>query len=254
MADIIIRDIDESNTSEYGPRCFLKQDNEGYLEKVNWLSKRFSEGLTIRQLYFDDDPKCIGFIEYVPGEYAWRAVDAEGWMFIHCIWITPNKNKEKGYGSLLVDECVKDAKKESRLGVAVVTSNGSFMAGRDLFVKNGFESTAVAKPSFDLMVKPLKKGPSPRFRDWEKQLAKYDGFNIIYSKQCPWVARSVEGQCAIAEASGFQVKVEELKTAKQAQNAPSVYSAFNVVNNGKLLVDHYVSDRRFQTIVGKVTT
>jgi len=249
MPDVIIIDVDENNISQYPPKCFLNPKNEGYQIKIEWLKKRFSEGLKIKLLYLET--KCIGFIEYVPGEYAWRAVDAKGYMFIHCIWISPNKHKEKGYGSLLVKECIKDAKKEGKYGVAVVTSEGPFMAGKDLFLKNEFKSIASTKPSFELMVKILKEGPLPKFNDWEKQLSKYEGLNIIYSNQCPWVARSIKELNETTKKKGLELKVTELKNAEQAQNAPSLYAVFNLVYNGKLLIDHYISNTRFLNIINK---
>jgi hypothetical protein len=202
-------------------------------------------------LYPEESTKCIGFIEYTSGEHAWRAVDAEGYLFIHCIWISPNKYKEEGYGSLLVEECVEDARREEKYGVAVVTSEGSFMAGKALFLKNGFESVAEAKPSYRLMIKPLKQGPLPKFRNWEAQLPKYRGLNIIYTNQCPWVARSISELTQTAREKGLELKVTELKTAKQAQDAPSVYAAFNLVYDGRLLADHYISNRRFLNIIKK---
>jgi acetyltransferase (GNAT) family protein/YoaP-like protein len=249
MPDVIIIDVDENNISQYPPKCFLNPKNEGYQIKIEWLKKRFSEGLKIKLLYLET--KCIGFIEYVPGEYAWRAVDAKGYMFIHCIWISPNKHKEKGYGSLLVKECIKDAKKEGKYGVAVVTSEGPFMAGKDLFLKNEFKSIASAKPSFELMVKSLKEGSLPKFNDWEKQLSKYEGLNIIYSNQCPWVVRSIKELSETTKKKGLELKVTELKNAEQAQNAPSLYAVFNLIYNGKLLMDHYISNTRFLNIINK---
>ena len=249
MPDVIIIDVDENNISQYPPKCFLNPKNEGYQIKLEWLKRRFSEGLKIKLLYLET--KCIGFIEYVPGEHAWRAVDAKGYMFIHCIWISPNKHKEKGYGSLLVKECIKDAKKEGKYGVAVVTSEGPFMAGKDLFLKNEFKSIASAKPSFELMVKILKEGPLPKFNDWEKQLSKYEGLNIIYSNQCPWVTRSIKELSEITKKKGLKLKVTELKNAEQAQNAPSIYAVFNLIYNGKLLIDHYISNTRFLNIINK---
>ncbi len=152
----------------------------------------------------ENEKKPVGFIEYIPGEYAWRAVDATGYMFIHCIWISPNKYKEQGYGSRLVEECIKDAEKGGKYGVAVVTSEGPFMAGKDLFVKNGFTSVAKANP-FDLMAKPLKKGSLPQFKDWEKQLSKYKGLHVIYANQCPWVARSINDLREIAAKKGLEL-------------------------------------------------
>ena len=248
---IKIVDLNQENIAEYEPTCFLNPKNEGYQKKLEWLEKRFSEGLKIEQLYLEEENKPIGFIEYVPGEYAWRAVDAKGYMFIHCIWISPNKYKRKGYGSLLVEECVEDAKKEGKYGIAVVTSEGPFMAGRALFLKNGFESVAKVKPSFELMIRTLKKGPLPEFKDWAKQLSKYEGLNIIYANQCPWVARSIKDLDEIAKEKGLKVKIIELESAKEAQNAPSPYAAFSLVYSGRLLVDHYVSARRFENILNK---
>jgi len=246
---IEIISLNQENISQYPPKCFLNPKNEGHQIKLEWIKKRFSEGLKIKLLYLGK--KCIGFIEYIPGEYVWRAVDAMGYMFIHCIWISPNKNKEKGYGSLLVKECIGDAKKEEKYGVAVITSESAFMAGKDLFLKNGFESVTSAKPSFELMVKTLKKGPLPKFRDWEKQLSKYKGLNIIYSNQCPWVARFIYELDEIVKKKKLKLKVTELKNAKQAQNAPSIYGVFNLVYNGKLLADHYISNTRFLNIINK---
>lgn len=229
----------------------MNPKNEGYLKKLEWLEKRFSEGLKIKLMY--QEGKCIGFIEYVPGEQAWRAVDAAGYMFIHCIWISPNKYKDIGNASLLVGECIADARKEGKYGVAVVTSEGSFMAGKSLFLKNGFKSVASANPSFELMVKTLAKGTLPKFRDWEKQLSRYKGPNIIYAKQCPWVARFIEELGETVKERGLELKVTELENAAQAQNAPSIYAVFNLVYNGRLLADHYISNRRFLTIIERET-
>ena len=75
-----------------------------------------------------------GLIEYIPGEYCWRPVDAKGYMFIHCIFSGFKRvYKGKGYGSLLIDECINDAKKQGMLGVAVVTREGGFMADERIF-------------------------------------------------------------------------------------------------------------------------
>lgn len=246
-----IIDVNLKNITQYPPTCFLNPKNEGYLIRREWLKKRFSEGMRIKLLYIENEKKANGFIEYVPGENAWRAIDAKDYMFIHCIWISPNKYKEKGYGSILINECIEDAKRDGKHGVAVVTSEGPFMAGKALFIKNGFKSVAQAEPSIALMAKSIKKGPLPKFTDYEKQLGKYKGLNIVYSNQCPWVARSIPELKEIAKKKSLSLKVIELKTAKQAQNAPSVYAVFSLIYNGKILADHYISSKRFQNILGK---
>lgn len=114
MPEVTVINVDETTIAHYpkGPACFLNPNNEGYQIKRDWLKARFAEGLTIKVLYAEAARKVVGFIEYVPGEYAWRAVDAQGYLFIHCIWVSPNAYKEHGYGygSRLVNECIKDAK------------------------------------------------------------------------------------------------------------------------------------------------
>ncbi len=101
------------------------------------------------------------------------------------------------------------------------------------------------------MIKTIKSGSLPKFRDWEKQLSQYKGLNIIYANQCPWVARSIKELSDIAKKKGLKLKIVELENARQAQNAPSTYTAFNLIYNGKLLVDHYISSKRFLNIIEK---
>jgi hypothetical protein len=51
--------------------------NEGRRRKLDWLKKRYAEGLrykVLRSRQFGD----IGMIEYAPGSHAWRPVEAEG--------------------------------------------------------------------------------------------------------------------------------------------------------------------------------
>jgi hypothetical protein len=170
----------------------------------------------------------------------------------YCLWISPNKYKGKGYGSLLVRKCMKDAESEGKCGVAIVTSEGPFMAGKALFVKNEFESVAHAKPSFELMVSSPKKGVLPEFRNWEKHLSTFEGLNVIYSNQCPWVARSIKELTEIAKEKGLELHTTELESADHAQNAPSLYATFSLVYNGNLLADHYISGRRFLNILKKI--
>lgn len=48
------------------------------LSKKNWLRDRFDEGLVF--LKCNVRGKC--FIEYIPAEYAWTPIKAEGYMYI----------------------------------------------------------------------------------------------------------------------------------------------------------------------------
>ncbi|MFC2163543.1 YoaP domain-containing protein [Acidobacteriota bacterium] len=50
---------------------------------------------------------------------------------------------------------------------------------------------------------------------------------------------------------GYLIKLEWLKTAEQAQSAPSIYGVFNLIYDGTLLADHYISKTRFKNIIKK---
>jgi len=251
MSKIKIVTIDKNNISEYPPRCFLNPKNEGYIIKKEWLKKRFSEGMNIKQLYLENEKKAVSFIEYIPGEYAWRAVDTKEYMFIHCLWTSKNTYKNQGHASLLIDECINDAKKLDMAGVAVITSEGPFMAGKEIFLKNGFKSVASEKPSFELMVKEFKTAETPKFMNWKNQLEHYDGLHIIYSDQCPWVSRFITELDEIQKKENINLTITKLRTAAEAQHAPSVYASFNLIYNRKLLADHYISKTRFLNIIKK---
>ncbi len=253
MEEKRIVNIDKTNMTEHRCTCFMKPDSPGHLKKVDWMGPSFKEdGLKLKLMMDDTGKKVIGYIEYIDGRNAWRAVNAEGYMFIHCLWTNPKKIRNLGNGSLLIEEAMDDAIKNGMKGVAVVTSEGPFMAGKNIFLKNGFEVVAEEEPSYSLLVKRIEDGPGPRFMDWKRALKEYEGLNIVYSNQCSWVARSIEEITEYTATKKIDIKVIELKNPEEAQKGPSVYGTFSLINDGELLVDHYISTTRFKNIVKKL--
>ena len=118
--------------------CIKDIKRQGYKDKLKWFLKRRQEGLRIKILKNDED-KMIGFIEYVPVENAWRPIDAANHMFIHCTYIYSKKERNKGYGSILIEDAEKKARSQGMDGICVITSNGGWMANRTLFENNGFK-------------------------------------------------------------------------------------------------------------------
>ncbi|MBE9511564.1 MAG: GNAT family N-acetyltransferase [Bacteroidetes bacterium] len=244
-----IIEVTIDNISEY-PQviCFINPKHEFYYKKVDWLKEQYENGLKTKLLYLKGEKKPVGFIEYVSGEHCWRSVNAKGYMFIHCLWTNGKKYQHQGLGSLLIEEVERDGK--DMLGVAVVTSDKSFMTNKEIFIKNDYDIIAESGKE-QLMVKQFRKGPLPSINNWEAELEKYKGLTIIYTKQCPWVARFIEECEPILKKEKLEIKIIELKSAIQAQKAPSVYSVFNLIYNGKLLADRYISTTRFLNIIKK---
>ena len=228
--------------------CYINPKHELFHLKIDWLKDRFKEGLKIKLMFVEDEKKPVGFVEYVPGEHCWRSVDAAGYMFIHCLWTYGKQYQHRGLGGLLIEEVERDAKE--MLGVSVVTSDGPFMTNRAVFLKNGYEITAESGKD-QLLTKQFADGPLPKLNDWETELEKYRELTIIYSKQCPWVARFMEEIKPIVKERKLEIRTIELENAAQAQRAPSVYGIFNLVYEGRLLADRYISTTRFKNILKK---
>ena len=239
--------VGPENMPVCGIGCLSDPDHSGYQPKTEWLRKRFAEGL--RYLLFRDDKgKPLAFLEYVPGKYAWRPVDADGWLFVHCLWVYARGQKAGGLGSRLIRACIEEARLGGYRGVAAIVSDGPWMAGKEVFLKNGFEQIA-ATGRFQLVTHRLKDGPPPAFRDISGALARYRGLHIVYAAQCPMLPKSVHDLMEMAAENGLTLKTTVLKSAREAQNAPSYYGVYNLVWNGRLLSDHYVSKGRFKYIL-----
>jgi hypothetical protein len=98
MDKISLDKVGPGSVSECGIGCLTGPKNLGLPRKVEWLQRRFGEGLRFF-LFRDDQGRPLGFLEYVPGEYAWRPVDARGWLFVHCLWVYPRGQKVGGLGT-----------------------------------------------------------------------------------------------------------------------------------------------------------
>lgn len=111
MTDIEIIDLTPENIAEYG-LCGYK-DVKKHLElrrKIDWVKEYYPMGLRIKAI-ISKKGGYQGMLEYIPGKYAHRPVDADGYMFIHCLFVGfKNEFKGKGFASSLIDECLKDAK------------------------------------------------------------------------------------------------------------------------------------------------
>jgi predicted DNA-binding transcriptional regulator YafY/GNAT superfamily N-acetyltransferase len=242
--DVHVVTVDADNVDEQGFFCYKsKRKTEGYARKLGWVRERLAEGLTIHILH--QGKRSVGFVEYMPGEHTWRAVNADGYFLIHCLWVV-GKAKKQGYGSRLLEMCLDDARKQGKLGVAIVTSERPWATGRKLFQKRGFERVDTAPPVFELWVKRLADAEPPSFpSDWEQRLARHGaGLTVFRSDQCPYIEHATAAALESARDLDIPAKVVELKTAKEARRlSPFPYGVFGIVYNGELLTYYYPDDK-----------
>lgn len=250
METLKIIEVTPDNAREETLFCVKDLTNPGFENKRKWFEKRYKEGLRMKILKNADD-KMIGFIEYVPAEYAWRPIDASHFMFIHCMYVYSKQDRNKGYGSQLIDEAEKEAKDQNLAGLCVMASKGVWIANKEIFVKNGFREVG-SRGRFELLVKKWDSATAdPKLFDWTIQQKKYQGWHLLYADQCPWHEKSVEAILNVAMDHGIELKVKKMKTPKEAKYAPSGYGVFNLLHNGRLIEDHYISAGRFRNILKK---
>jgi len=247
----------DSTNFDVLPCCGIKsRTHPGRHQKLCWLQANTKFGLRTKTLVAPDG-KPGGYMEYLPGEFAWRGVEAAGYMFIHCIWIYSKQYRRNGWGSLMIEACLNDAKSAGMSGVSVMVREGPWLADRRLFLANAFEPVDTAPPDYQLLVRKFnRKAANPAFqKGWDQRLARYGtGLTIIRSSQCPHIAKFASD---IAQAATEDYKINptviDLESWQDAQNAPTPYAVFSLIYNGRLLADHQISRTRFRNIMNKLT-
>ena len=243
--------VDASNVDQHGFFCYMsKPKTPGYQQKLEWVKARFTEGMHIKMIH-EIGGRTVGFIEYIPGEYAWRAVNAPRYMVIHCIWVV-GRGKGKGYGTHLVQMCLDDAKGQGKHGVAMITTDRIWLAKSKLFLKNGFVEVDQAPPCFHLLVKQFGDAPLPSFpTDWDERQVKFGpGLTVIRTPQCPYGENAVNEVRKFVQENDIEAKVVEMHSAKEVQTtSPSAYGVFSVVLDDKLFSYHYLQRRDYARLL-----
>ncbi len=243
-----IVNITSQNMEEFD-HCLMKNKKlPGYIAKSDWMKKRFKEGLIVKRV-INDKNEVMGFIEYIPIEKAWRAVTGSGYLFIHCVFTYPKKFQGNGVANLLINDAIRESKKQRLNGVAVMTSKGSFMADQRVFEKSGFNLCVKEGNDQLLVFKNKKTAAAPKFFDIKNEQEKYKGIHVFYSYQCPALAKPVSEIKDECKSNGIEVKFHEIKTCKEAQKTPFLSGTFGVVCDGKVYAERVVSKTRFLNIV-----
>jgi GNAT superfamily N-acetyltransferase len=230
MSDVKIHTLTQSDLGKVQMFCGHSPTyRRGYEAKIEWLRARLREGM--RYTLLTVRGHNAGLMEYVPGEYAWRGVEAAGYLFIHCFWVI-GQNRGHGYGRQLLEACLEDAR--GTKGVAVVVSKAHWLPTPKLFLKNGFELADHADPSFDLLVKRIKPdAPPPRFKRTAPKIPA--GLTLYHSDQCPYTQNAAAIVAHVSEQLKLPVNIIHVDSAKVAQESPCLYGTLGYFFDGELL-------------------
>ena len=254
--DIEIIDLTPDTIADYGV-CGYK-DAAKHLElrnKIAWYARYYPKGLRIKAV-MSRQGGYQGMLEYVPGEYAHRPVEAAEYLFIHCLFVGfKSAYKGQGLATLLLQECMDEAREGHCQGVAVVTRKGPFMAHNDIFLKQSFKVVDSAQPDFDLLaLKFDTAAPDPQFKhEVLNDTSQYaQGLTVMRSFQCPYTEKNVKAILQSAEEDfHIQARLVDLADAQAAQNAPSPFGTFCLIYEGEILSHHPISSTRFANIMRK---
>ena len=252
--DIQIIDLTPENIADYGVCGYKDVKKQVELrKKIDWFTEYYPKGLRIKAL-ISNPGGYQGMIEYMPGEIAHRPVNASNYLFIQCVFVGFKKEfKGKGFATQLLNVCIREAREKSYLGLAVVTRAGSFMAKKELFLKNGFQAVDRAKPDFELLVlKFSEESANPAFMPVIKEeLTKYDhGLVVMRSPQCPYTEKNVNAILETAKYNfNLKTRLVELKDTDSVQNSPCAFGCFGIIFNGEIIAYHPISKTRFENII-----
>lgn len=253
--DFKIIDITDKNVNEYGLFCHKSKFKEmGYKNKLKWFIDKHKQGLRIKLLLVYEGSKrgfrSRGFIEYIPGEYSFRGIEADGWMVIHCLWVI-GKIKNEGLGSKLLEECFKDAKNMN--GVVVVTSSKNWLRGK-LFIKNGFEKIDESPP-FELYIKKFKENSNlPKFLvSKEKNYNYKENLIIIKSDQCPYEYNTIKRIEEMAKNLKIPLRIKYLSCSKDVKNnCFQPFGSFCVLYKGRVISYYpFIGEEIIKVLINK---
>lgn len=220
------------------------------MAKKSWLKERLNEGLVF--LKCNVRGKC--FIEYIPAEYAWAPIEAEGYMYIDCLWVS-GQFKGKGYSNLLLEECIKDSREKGKNGLVILSSKKKmgYLSDPKYMRYKGFETVDTASPYFELLYLPFNKNAEkPCFKSSVKEMPQdhmQKGFTIYYTSQCPFTAKYVPILEEAAKKRNANFQAVHILTKEQAQNAPIPFTTFNLFYNGEFITHEILSDKKFEKIL-----
>lgn len=220
------------------------------LIKKEWMKQRFDEGLVFYRSV--ERGKC--FIEYIPAENAWVPIDADGYIYINCLWIAGSM-KGNGYANDLLTECIRDAKAQGRKGICILSAEGrkrEFLADSKFLTYKGFTVTDVSDCGINLMCMAFDTNTAPpKFKECAKHpQSKDNGFILYYTDQCPftyyWVPRVRE----VAQEYGILLNVIHITNKEEAQNVPSPVTTYALFRDGKFVTHAVQSDKKFLALAG----
>ena len=230
--------------------CAISNDRDVQVaSKKAWLADRLDEGLVF--LKSTERGKC--FIEYLPAEMAWNPIEAPGYLYIDCLWVS-GSFKGHGYSNDLLGACVDDGRRSGKKGICILSAKKKlpFLADPKYLEHKGFTVCDEADNGVQLWYLPLIPGAEPpRFRECARHPRVNEaGYVLYYTHQCPFNAKYVPIVERAAKENGIPFRAVRLESREAAQNAPTPVTTYALFYNGKYLTNEQMNDKKFLKLAG----
>ena len=221
--------------------------------KKAWLAQRLDEGLVF--LKSVERGKC--FIEYLPAEMAWNPIEAPGYMYIDCLWVS-GSFKGHGYSSELLEACIADSKAKGKVGLCILSSakKKPFLADPKYLQHKGFTVSDEADNGIQLWYLPFGEGAEkPRFRDCARHpRIEEGGYVLYYTSQCPFNAKYVPILEETAKTQKVPFRAIHIESREEAQAAPTPITTYALFCDGAYLSNEQMNEARFLKLLSQRKT
>ena len=220
------------------------------ISKKAWLTERFEEGLVF--LKSVERGKC--FIEYLPAENAWNPIEAEGYMYIDCLWVA-GSFKGNGYSTDLLNACIEDSKNKGKKGLCILAAakKKPFLADPKFLKYKGFRVCDEAENGIQLWCLPFDEDAAlPKLKECAKKPhIDESGYVLYYTNQCPFNAKYVPVLEELAKEQNVEFKAIHIDTKEMAQSAPTPITTYALFCDGEYLTNEQMNDKKFLKLLGK---
>ena len=216
--------------------------------KKAWLEGRFDEGLVF--LKSAERGKC--FIEYIPAENAWVPIEAEGYTYIDCLWVS-GSFKGHGYSSDLLSACCKESRENGKKGLCILAAarKRPFLADPKFLKYKGFSVCDEADNGIQLWYLPFEEGADlPRFKECARHPhTEEKGYVLYYTSQCPFNGKYVPILEETARENGIPFKAIHLESREEARSAPTPVTTYALFRDGEYITNEQMNDKKFLKLV-----
>ena len=232
--------------------CAISNNNDVQVaSKKAWLKERFEDGLVF--LKSELRGKC--FIEYIPAENAWVPIDADGYMYIDCLWVSGSL-KGHGYSNDLMEKCISDSKSKGKKGICILSSEKKkpFLADPKYLKYKGFTVCDKCDNGIELWYYPFASDmDKPCFKECAKHPhINESGYVLYYTNQCPFNAKYVPIVEKTANENGIEFKAIKLDSKEDARNAPTPITTYSLFYNGEYITNEQMNDTKFVKLVAQM--